>query len=1473
MSRAGSYRWGLSPNTYMLPQPFGHVLSWRVFKRNQKVTTSMHDTAMFIKENLTQVANENYKIEFKEIKAAAPENLKITKTNIDGTTHINTLILEIKDKNIVLEKDSWILILKNEYTKNEKDYYPTLTQITSIQPVGVDNIKKYSLKVFPDDNLNYSFTNTETSEEVTVKLVTSMKITSDGGWNGDPRNIRELSNNSHEDSWHIEIVTQHTNESNIRNADNWQAHTFPATRWTAINAVQKVCDQAASTMIEYLVKNYNKDLETKFHQIKQKETQDMEEIWSQAFQPLQVTEGHSGKFTYIGGYLLLKDEKNKRKSVNPIVKEDDEKRFKLIEVNEEGNPTTVDNTTSNTNTRVSNCVIGKHVYVQENDTVVNFLNDISEHKRDTDEDMFRRSYEYTEAVPDQEVRMRLHLTSGGVSMSQARDTDAILQPGMSQFDTVALPFEHDLHSTNSEQFNRELETALRLVGQCLLATIEMPTPTDLAAPLEATPPKTFPFNVNAISNEIWGESVRSHTIRTQSTPTISASASVTEHADIYTGKILFVKNMPDDTLLPIEHAEFKFKEIYSEIYRLYKASLSEWYTYTKLRSYWIPPVFNTSIPIGDDLTPLVLGDLTDVDYTLGVYGAKVKNDNVLSFNIIVTNIKKMETGDEGDERLYQKRTYEFHFNELCDKLVYVKTPETPDELDDDYFIGVVWVAEKNTNAVADSNDAKYSIQKTLTSMNPEVLSVLSVETPLNDPIRTEDALKNYINKTDPWRQHDDSEYGACSELLWKPCLEYAGNYKNKLPDVDDIGKLLMNIMPFGMLTDEKSALIDLLVKNVHKNTKLYDEDGNMRYILLEEAPENTNPMPWEPLILQYGITMNGSDFNSCQWALGCEPTLLLESIQILLIYLQKIIVLSTSGDENPNNNNNIKRRENITGWDTYPNGMMSVVHTSAEKEYFTDLGLYHDHTNSEIRPIESINGTIDPCKCIKNVGKNRTLRDELYLTKEDRITDTEYLKHYYGNFIPGNPNFYSARSFVRKEIEFRDTLFSVANIDTCDSRDPVQMKTATQTTEKPDKSIKSKNKWTGMFLFDTFTSQDYKKNTLYLIKSSVSKNLKPPENPDTEKRKLIFDINWGGIPIFRNSAKLHQYVPYTGRGTWKTNSPAISAHRYTSQRFRKYTGKIPNTSSNQMYTPENTWQAKLISKTFDSRINNTKWIFPDIPIDSKNASENFPPNINVFGTDKDSISTFLGKSFVGWHYSNNKALGRTVFALACNKFHMKIEEYFLKKDREYNEERGIRIMSAPSNLKDEAKLLHLIFKGSPQNPLGYTKTNPMVVKGIVMVKGNSVDALTTACIAGDYLCKTESYRIIESEVWSVLLKRLRQIRGIPVGSVKGCLGYIINKCCLNEKRALRIKELIRLRSSIVPALSRIMVALHIHNATWIDTQKFRDRDSVEIGTVHTILIYIYKCCTYIEYMCLNRNGLHSRYRLRSVVPVLNYTVI
>lgn len=1428
MAQSGSYRWGLSPNTYMLPQPFGHIVSWRTFKRNKVIPTPDYDIAMCIKElNVDNDPTDKFTSDTTDYSyKISTDAINCTLTIIKDESYTDGVLgIKTSESSSIID-GCWVCI-ENKETEGMVTL-KTITQLIKLESNNED-IDVYQIRTFSGENLNIELLNNDAKKyDVKIYKITDMKLKSNG-WRGDPRNITEKSNAEDPDSWHIEIVTQHTNESNIRDAKNWKGHTFPATRWTAINAIQRICDQAASTMIEYLVKEYNKGMEEKFQSIKQKEASELEDLWTRSFQELQIINKKDGGFAYTGGYLLLKDQRNKRKAQDdpkksivinfPGFKKEsaDAKRYKLLEVNEEGNPMTTDETVGNNNTRISNCIIDEHVYVKPIESALQFLNGASTEKTDEHGDMFRRPYQALGAVPDQEVRMRLHLTSGGVAMNQAQDTDALLQPGVSQFDSPALPFEYDLHKTNIEQFNREFETALRLIAQCLLATVEMQSPKESGEPLDAVPPKTFPFNVDAVSNSVWGETERMRSLHSNK-----------KKSD--TGLVVFMNASATITEVDIEKGG---SPTFYQLHELYKAGLKEWNTYKRLRKEWIPPNFFTQFL--ENAKPLNLNAVTIGDNPVRVYNARKNDENSIVFDL---HQKTSENNYKG--------TYKITYTLDVDKLNGLNTES------EEFNIGLLWSENSND----DTTSKKYFIAKTNATSHKEKLDILCVESKDDDANTTAMLLEKYINNTDPWRQENDNEYGACATLLWKPCLEYASNYKNERPGVDSIGKLLMNVMPFGMMSDEKSIMVNDLIQSTKTNFNLYDsKTGNMKYILLEQSDYKTNPMPWEPLTLQYGISMTGSDFSTCQWAIGCEPTLLIESVQILLIYLQKLLVHEATKSKY-NTLEHIQRREDIVGWDTYPYGMCSIVHTSINKDYMSGKGDYFDSTDGEIRPIESIHGL--PFLCDKCINDNNDLRNKMYeVPKNDDSDDTT---HFYSHFIPGKLDFYKTRSFIRKEIEYEDTLFNVTSIDAIDSRDPSKMKKATQMTENPDRTLNSKNKWTGMFLYDTLTTDDYPSQSLYFLKSSVLKTFDLEDR--TSHKFLLYDVNWGGVPVQKVKG-VYRYTPFSGMGTWKTDLEYLPASTYTRQRYRKYTGKTPSTTFSD-YSAETIWRSRLFGPSFNSTIKNTKWILPD-----KEIKSGVTGGTNIFSPDKDGLASFLSDTFVGWHYSNNKALGRTVFALACNKFYTKVVDYFSNKDPEYHEERGIRILSPPPPLKDEAKLLHLIYKGSPQSPLGYTKTNPMVVKGIVSVKGNGVDALTTSCIAADYLCKTESYRIIESEVWSVLLRRLLEVRGIPPGSVSGCLASIIKKCNLNEKRALRIRELVKIRPPIVSALARIMVALHIHNATWIDTQKFRDRDSVELGMCTLKLLEYIRVYTYVYYMyCAHRYGIHTGHRIRDFVSVL-----
>lgn len=267
---------------------------------------------------------------------------------------------------------------------------------------------------------------------------------------------------------------------------------------------------------------------------------------------------------------------------------------------------------------------------------------------------------------------------------------------------------------------------------------------------------------------------------------------------------------------------------------------------------------------------------------------------------------------------------------------------------------------------------------------------------------------------------------------------------------------------------------------------------------------------------------------------------------------------------------------------------------------------------------------------------------------------------------------------------------------------------------------------------------------------------------------------------------------------------------YTQNRFRKYTGKTP--------TPGNTYT----SANFDATKKKTHWILPEFTIHKEGRESN---------TDK--LVEWLTRSFVGWHHSSATENNTTEFAIACNKFYALIVEYFATIDPVYNEPRGIWTLETGGEHHHEAMLLKLLYGGRFSNSARNRQGDkPLVVQGLVLVKANEHSGSTTRCVVEDVLVKTETYRVVESETWAIILRKFNHIRGVPADSVRGCLAARLRTDPRVQREPLRMRYLLQLRPQIVSSLARLMLALHVYNETWKNTKIPRYKDSVHQGNNH-----------------------------------------
>lgn len=561
-------------------------------------------------------------------------------------------------------------------------------------------------------------------------------------------------------------------------------------------------------------------------------------------------------------------------------------------------------------------------------------------------------------------------------------------------------------------------------------------------------------------------------------------------------------------------------------------------------------------------------------------------------------------------------------------------------------------------------------------------------------------LEQLINTHDPWVGFDDNERGACASLLWQPCVDQAIGLREKGPDTHTIERFLASLYPYGNIGAPQKELVQNVLKRV---MDLYTREIAENYIMLEQTSPDTVAPEYTPLVLHYGTTI-ADNFETLTWSLGGSASLVIESLEICMLFLQKILHLQNT-DSNTNSIATIQSREKEAGMDTYPLGLAPVA-----------------------------------------------------------------------NAYPGDKTFYETRDHALKEVQYRDTPFSIQGIQSLK--------------ESMDMHAPSANKWTGFYGMVDDPQSPYAGNLLVAQRTDT----------DTEGAP-----QWQANPMSTE-------IAFTGLGAWTgTTPPRLS--QLVDHRYRNYTGKRPNVAITSQELESDAWQreaTQYVGPSFDATEDAVKIVHPAIEMDS---------------LLKTVLPEFLVTNFVGWHYSNERALGRTVFARACGKFQTKIVEFFNKTDS-YGEELAISLEGPRAA---EASFLHHLMLNTPKRTHKEFSVGP-VVPALIEVRGAGNNSLTTLCEVHGFYAKTSIYRMLESEVAGTIQNTLMELRRLPGNALPNCLGYQLWHCDRYKKQKISNRKLLEMRPSCKMALVRLMISTLVYDSVRRNNETFRERPSINAGT-------------------------------------------
>lgn len=621
-----------------------------------------------------------------------------------------------------------------------------------------------------------------------------------------------------------------------------------------------------------------------------------------------------------------------------------------------------------------------------------------------------------------------------------------------------------------------------------------------------------------------------------------------------------------------------------------------------------------------------------------------------------------------------------------------------------------------------------SFTNVLASANTNIMPILSNDgtTPSINAytidVSTPNKQSNFqslVNDYNPWMHPTDNEYGACSTLLWQPCVEMATGIRKDAIGTESVENMLTTVTPFGNIGSECADLVDTINKKIMKKFKV---KFKTKSLLLKQADSTLPPPEYTPMIIQYDMTCN--EDMECTWSLGGSVSMITEAMEMALLFLQRTLVKDVS--ENENAMTKIIEREQKIQWDTYPTGIR----------------------------------THDQCEAS---GFGRPTTEAVDLMESS---------------TPGNQDFYKNRDYAYKEVVYADSAFSFKHLNAIEPG-------------KDDSPINN-NRWSGIYgIVNKQSVPNALEGKVVILKRSDANQTEP--------------LNWLANPT--------KSIPTcTGLGVWQgEKEPTI--HDIIKDRYRHYTGKKPNPIATRRELEQDVElnrAADHIGPKFNASEFAVKYIHPSIKAD------------NLL---KQQLPEFLVDSFVGWHFSNEKSLGRTVFALACGKFYNDITEFFNKLDP-YNEELALDLMGT-SHLT-ERKFIQLLKINIPKRSKVELISHP-IAPAIVQVRGNGTSSLTTLCQIEGYAVKTSTYRLVESEIWGTLGNVLSELRNVPETAVIGCLGKRFLKCNSYRTKTYTIRQLLEMRPSCVVALSRLFVSLVVYDAVRRNTQTYRQKPSVAAG--------------------------------------------
>jgi hypothetical protein len=212
-------------------------------------------------------------------------------------------------------------------------------------------------------------------------------------------------------------------------------------------------------------------------------------------------------------------------------------------------------------------------------------------------------------------------------------------------------------------------------------------------------------------------------------------------------------------------------------------------------------------------------------------------------------------------------------------------------------------------------------------------------------------------------------------------------------------------------------------------------------------------------------------------------------------------------------------------------------------------------------------------------------------------------------------------------------------------------------------------------------------------------------------------------------------------------------------------------------------------------------------------------------SDATIIANALIEGAQGVHYTNARALSKTVFAGVINTKRDDLVAYLGKKDPRYAKEQPVWAYDLDSGSPMATVLAYL--NGVYEQSVTRSTEMPLANRVSIDVRGPSADCLATSCFVGQYYYKTSSYLNAEQLLIERRQKTLRETFNYPPGSTERCLARQFK----SGRSITSVDTIVHLRPDVAAFVASILYDFREKQSILHSTQKARNTPALIMNAV------------------------------------------